>query len=53
MVTLPKLKALSGQLYVAWKFDMKAWERSAHDVPLPAGRLLSQSDDASPIISGK
>jgi hypothetical protein len=53
MVTLPRLKALAGQLYVAWKFDVKAWDRSAHDVMLPTGRLLSQSDNASPITSGK
>jgi hypothetical protein len=53
MVTLPRLKVLLGRLYVAWKFDVKAWDRSAHDVILPAGRLLSQSDGASPITSGK
>jgi sulfur carrier protein ThiS len=53
MVILPRLKALPGRLYVAWKFDVKAWDRSAHDVMLPAGRLLSQSDYVSPITNGK
>jgi hypothetical protein len=41
MVTLPRLKALPGRLYVTWKFDVKAWYRSAHDVMLAAERLLS------------
>jgi hypothetical protein len=53
MVTLPRLKALPGRLYVAWMFDVKAWDRSAHDVMLPSGRLLSQSYGVSPITSGK
>jgi hypothetical protein len=29
MVTLPRLKVLPRRLYVAWKFDVKAWDRSA------------------------
>jgi hypothetical protein len=53
MVTLLRLKALQGQLYAAWKFNLKAWDRMTHDMMLPAGRLLSQSDGASPITSGK
>jgi hypothetical protein len=40
-------------LYVAWKFDVKARDRSAHDVMLSVGMLFSQSDGASPITSGK
>jgi hypothetical protein len=41
MVTLLRLKALPWRLYLAWKFDVKAWDKSAHDVMLSAGRLLS------------
>jgi hypothetical protein len=53
MVTLPRLKALPGRFYIACKFDMKARDRLAHNAMLPAERLLSQSDGASPITSGK
>jgi hypothetical protein len=49
----PEVEGVSRVIIVTWKFEVKAWDRSAHDLMLPAGRLLSQSDGMSPITSEK
>jgi hypothetical protein len=53
MVTLPRLKALSRVVVRHLEVRWEGLRQVAHDVMLPAGRLLNQSDDGSPITSGK